>query len=330
MKTVVIRETGGPEVLELIDAPEPVARPGEAVIRTHAMGVGWPDILIRKGVYSWMPPLPASPGSELSGRIAALGPGVADLAAGQPVLVSARDLPTRGGCYTEMIAVPAASLHPLPDSVDLDAAAGLGNFQVAWALLHETTRGFEPKSVLVTGAAGGVGSAAVQLARHAGMRILGTVSSDAKADFASGQGADHLINYRTENVVERVLALTGGIGVDLILDHVAGPEFTDNLTMLAPWGTIVSYGDQGGPPAKELFAALRAAGGKNPAVRIFSMHVYDDDPGPRRRIMERLIGLLADGAIRPAIAARLPLARAAEAQAMVEDGRALGRVILKP
>ena len=118
-------------------------------MRSYAMGVGWPDILIRKGVYSWMPPLPASPGSELSGLVEALGPGVSDITIGQGVLVSARNLPTRGGCYTELISVPASSLYFLPDTADLDEAACLGNYQVAWAILFETTRGFNPKSVLI-------------------------------------------------------------------------------------------------------------------------------------------------------------------------------------
>ena len=196
MKTVIIRKTGGPEVLELIDAPDPVAGPGEVVVRSHAMGVGWPDILIRKGVYDWMPPLPASPGSELSGHIESLGANESGLKPGQPVLVSARNLPTRGGCYTERIAVPAEALYRLPDNTDLDEAACLGNFQVAWAILFETTRGFDPRSVLIMGAAGGVGSAAVQLAKHAGMRVIGTVSSAEKAEFARRQGADEVIDYR--------------------------------------------------------------------------------------------------------------------------------------
>ena len=140
MKTVIIRKTGGPEVLELVDASDPVAGSGEVVVRSHAMGVGWPDILIRKGVYDWMPPLPASPGSELSGRIESLGTNVSDLKPGQAVLVSARNLPTRGGCYTERIAVPADALYRLPQGTDLDAAACLGNFQVAWAILFSAFR----------------------------------------------------------------------------------------------------------------------------------------------------------------------------------------------
>ena len=330
MRTVIIRETGGPEVLELIEAPDPVAGPGEVVVRSHAMGVGWPDILIRKGVYSWMPPLPASPGSELAGRIETLGSGVTGLDVGQAVLVSARNLARRGGCYTERIAVPASALYLLPEESDLDAAACLGNFQVAWAILFETTRGFDPGSVLVMGAAGGVGSAAVQLAKHAGMRVLGTVSSPEKAEFARRQGADEPIDYRRENVVERVRELTGGHGVDLILDHVGGPRFNDNFELLAPWGTIVSYGSLGGTPETGLFQRIHANGTKGAAVRAFSMHLYDHDPESRRRVMDRVMEMFGAGAIRPPIGARFPMERAAEAQSVVEAGKALGRVILKP
>ncbi len=330
MRTVVIRATGGSEVLELIDAPDPEPGRGEVVVRSHAMGVGWPDILIRKGVYDWMPPLPASPGSELAGRIETLGPGVTGIAVGQPVLVSARNLARRGGCYTELIAVPAAALYLLPEAADLDQAACLGNYQVAWAVLFGTTRGFDPKSVLIMGAAGGVGSAAVELAKHAGLRVHGTVSSPEKAAFARRQGADEVIDYRRENVVERLLALTDGHGVDLILDHVGGPAFNDNFEMLAPWGTIVSYGALGGTPETGLFDQLRAKGAKAASVRSFSMHLYDRDPDARRRVMARIIELFAAGAIRPPIGARLALERAGEAQAMVEAGNALGRVILKP
>lgn len=330
MKTIVIYETGGPEVLELVDVPDPEAGPGQVVVRAHAMGVGWPDILIRMGIYQWMPPLPASPGSELTGRIEAIGPGVTGFTVGQGVLVSARELPVRGGCYAEMIAVPAGALHVLPPEADLDEAAGLGNFQVAWGLLHESTRGFDPKSVLIKGAAGGVGSAVVQLARHAGMMVVGTVSSDEKAAFAKDQGADHLINYRTEDVVGRVKELTGGLGLDLVLDHVAGPAYADNFEMLAPWGTVVSFNDREGPPPTDIFPLIRANSGKCMGMRWFSMHVYDNDPGARRRIVGGLTELLAEGEIRPRIAARLPLAEAAEAHRLFESGAALGRIILKP
>ena len=146
---------------------------------------------------------------------------------GQKVLLSARDLPQRGGCYAEFVAVPADAVHVLPDNVDMEQAAALANYQVAYALLHETAGPRAPKSVLVIGAAGGVGSALVQLAKLAGMTVIGTVSTAEKAAFARAMGADHIINYKAAPVPEATLELTGGRGVDLVLDHVGGPSFTE-------------------------------------------------------------------------------------------------------
>ena len=176
LKVVLVRTTGGPEVLEVCEAPVPEPRDTEVLIAAEAFGVGQPDALIRKGIYKWMPPLPANPGNDLAGRIAGVGGAVSGFAVGQKVLLSARDLAQRGGCYAEYVAVPADAVHALPESVDLEQAAALSNYQVAYALLHETTGPRAPKSVLVIGAAGGVGSALVDLAKNAGMTVIGTVS----------------------------------------------------------------------------------------------------------------------------------------------------------
>jgi NADPH2:quinone reductase len=329
VKTVVIRRTGGPEVLELADAPKPAAGPGQVVIRAAAIGVGWPDILIRSGRYAWMPSLPTSPGSDMAGTIEATGPGVDGWTNGDKVLLTARDLPQRGGCYAEFIAVPADAPHRLPPSTDLEQAVCLANYQVAWALLHETA-GRPAKSVLIAGGAGGVGSAAIQLAKQAGLFVLTTISSADKAAFARAQGADHVIDYKRENVAARVLEVTGGRGVDLILDHVAGPAFTQYVGMLAPWGTLVSYGLLGGPPPDDVFKALRADSAKCRAVRMFSVHAFDNEREARRRIMRTVIDLLAAGKVAPAIGARLELADAPKAHELVERGQALGKVILTP
>lgn len=329
MRQVVIHRTGGPEVLDLIETDEPVAGPGEVVVNAVAIGVGWPDILIRKGIYKWMPPLPASPGSELAGTIGTVGSGVEGFQKGDPVLVSARELPTRGGCYTESIAVPASSLFRLPHSIPLEHAASLGNFQVAMALLQQIA----PKhagTVFITGAAGGVGSAAVQLARLFGMTVIASISTQQKEQFARRQGANHIVNYRTENVVERVLNFTNGQGADLILDHIGGPALSQHFEMLATWGTIVSFNAKNGSPSRNLFDDLRLHAGKSPGFRCFSMHSYDDAPSPRRALMERVIEFLEAKKIVPQIAATLTLDDAAKAQELVESGKALGRVLLRP
>ena len=170
----------------------------------------------------------------------------------------------------------------------------------------------------------------MQLASHAGMRAFGTTNSNEKGEFARRQGADSTINYTTENVVERVRDLTDGNGVDLILDHIGGPEFNHNFDMLAPWGTIVSYGDLGGTPETGLFQHIRVNCMKAAAVRSFSMHLYDHDPEARRRVMDHVLELFAAGDIHPHIGSRLPMEQVAEAQSMVETGNALGRIILKP
>ncbi|MSQ57589.1 MAG: hypothetical protein EXR35_08800 [Limnohabitans sp.] len=136
MKSIIFRQPGGPEVLEWIDQPEPVAALGQVVIRAHAMAVNMPNILIRKGLYKWSPPLPANPGNELAGVIESVGAGVSEYSIGQRVLLSARELPVRGGCYTEKIAVPATSIHALPDNVDFEQAVVIPTYLVAHAMLN--------------------------------------------------------------------------------------------------------------------------------------------------------------------------------------------------
>lgn len=236
MRAVLVRQPGGPDALELVELPVPVPGPGQVQIRAEAFGVGQPDVLIRRGVYKWMPPLPANPGNDVTGRIAALGAGVEGLAIGQKVLLSARDLSQRGGCYADYVVAPADAIHVMPDNVDLRAAVCLSNYQVAYALLHECRHPRAPASVLVIGAAGGVGTALVQLAKLAQMNVIGTVSTEEKATFARGNGADEIIFYRREDVVARTRELTKGEGVGLVLDHVCGPEFTGYLGALGKWG----------------------------------------------------------------------------------------------
>lgn len=330
MRSVIMRRTGGPEVLEEVDVPRPVPGPGQVLIAAQAIGVGWPDILIRKGVYKWMPPLPTSPGSDMTGIVAETGSSVEGIEVGQPVLLTARDLPVRGGCYAEFIAVPAEAVHRLPRGVDFAQAVALMNYQVAAALLFDAAKGVAARSIFVTGAAGGVGSALVDMGKALGLTIIGSVSGPAKADFARQLGIDHTVNYRTENVIDSVRALTGGRGVDIVFDHVGGPRFTDNLDMLGPFGMLVSFNAFVGMPAEDTFAALRQRLDKSLAVRCFSFHTYDHDPVRRRQLMTDVIAMFAAGRISPRVATILPMSDAAHAHAMVEAGDGLGKVVLDP
>ncbi len=326
MRAIQIETTGGPEVLTLVERPEPAPGPGEVLVRAEAIGVGKPDVLFRTGVYRWMPPLPAIPGAEMAGRIAALGAGVTGLAVGQKVLV----YHFKGGCYAEAVAVPAASVRALPETVDLTDAVALPNTQVAWALLHEAARGIAAKTVYVNGAAGGVGSAVIQICRHEGLKVIAGAGSAKKCAFAATLGAAHTIDYSREPVADRLLELTGGAGVDLMLDHIIGPKFTDMFRALAPLGLIVSFNMLGGFPAEDVFKAMRANLPRSPALRCFTMHSFDHDPDARERVAAAATTLLASGAVKPAIHAVLPLADARRAHEMLDAREVFGKLVLKP
>jgi NADPH2:quinone reductase len=326
MKAIQIAVAGGPSVLNYVDVPTPSPGEGEVLVRAHAIGVGKPDVLFRTGVYRWRPPLPAIPGAEMSGTIEALGRGVSDLRIGQPVLVYRFS----GGCYAEKIAVPALEVTTLPETIGLDDAVSIPNFQVAWALLYEASRGLNPKTVYVNGAAGGIGSAIIQLCKLSGIAVIAGASSDEKCAFARGQGATHTINYRYVNAVDRALEITSNRGIDLILDHIVGKDFTDNLKMLAPMGLIVSFNALSGLPEKDLFKEMRAHLPKSPGVRCFTMHSFDQDPEARDRITQRTIELFAAGKVTPPIFARLSLSEAHRAHEMLDGRQVLGKIILKP
>jgi NADPH2:quinone reductase len=330
MKAILMERPGPPEVLRYCDVPMPEPAPGQVRVRAHSIGVGMPEVLVRRGQYGWMPPLPAIPGIEMSGVVEKLGKGVTSLKVGQPVFVSARELSVRGGCYAEYIAAEAEALYALPEGIDLEAAAALSNYQVAWHLLNSAPNGMRYDSFLATAAAGGVGSALVQLGKLAGKRVIGVVDTDERVAFVLSLGADGAVNFRTENVTDRVCALTAGKGVDMVLDSIGGTAFADQFERLAPFGLVVSYGFLAGPPGGDVMGAIRKRITDCLGMRIFSMHAFDQDRSKRRGVTEELFRLLAAGKIKPPIFARLPLADAGKAQALIEEGKVMGKVILKP
>ena len=329
MRLIRFHEPGPPSVLQCLDVPIPEPRPGEVLIRAHAIGVGIPDTLIRAGTYSFMPPLPATPGTELSGTIERVGPGVTSRRPGQRVYTTARERPRRGGHYAEYVATPAEATFLLPDNVDLDAAAALANYQVAYHIFNDALALRQGQTVLIYAAAGGMGNALIDLAKAAGLVVIGMVSSEAKARFARDVGADHVIDRKTEKVGARVSEITHGRGVDAIIDPVAGPGIPGNIAMLAPCGTLLIYGALGGKT--ELDPASAPHWRKNSlAVRLFTIHTWDHLVEERRAGMRALIDMLAAGKLHPRIHARLPLAEAARAHEMLEGGEVLGKLLLVP
>ena len=328
---------GGPEVLQVAAKPLPEPAAGEVRVRAEAIGISSADLLVRKGVYSWMPPLPAVPGNEMAGVVdavgvlASTGPARTDVEIGQRVLVSSRELAFRGGCYAEAICVPAASVFALPESIAAHDAVSLPNYQLAGALLYESgvTR---PRSIVSYGASGGVGTALLQLAICDGIEAIGIVSSEEKRDFARRAGIERVLIRGEDDLRERVMALTGGRGVDVVY-AMGGPaaSFVANLDLLAPRGTVVSFAILGGlMPDADIFGELRKRLGKSLGVRVYSIHTLDHDRELRRSLMERAIGLMASGRLRPPPPTVLPLAEAARAHAMMEAGQTIGKVVLVP
>jgi NADPH:quinone reductase len=329
MKLIQFREPGPPSVLRCLDMPIPEPKPGEVLIRAHAIGVGMPDCLIRAGTYGHMPPLPATPGTELAGTIEKVGPGVTTRQSGQRVYTTARERPHRGGHYAEYVATPADATFILPENVDFDAAATLANYQVAYHIFNDALQLRRGQTVLIYAAAGGMGNALIDLAKAAGLIVIGVVSSDDKVRFTCDLGADHVINRKTEGIGERVREITRGRGVEAIIDPVAGPSFPDNIAMLAPCGTLVIYGALGGKAPLDLLPTPKVR--KNsPAVRQFTIHTWDDLVDERRAGMGALIDMLAAGKLHPRIHDRLPASDAARAHEILESGAVLGKLLLRP
>lgn len=330
MKAIQITETGAPEVLKYVDLPTPRPGAGEVLVKAHAIGVCMPETYVRKGVYAWMPKLPLIPGIEMSGTVVETGSGCSKLRIGQKVFVCAREFKERANCYAEYIAAPENLIYAVPDGVDLDQAAGLANYQVAWHALNSALKGFQYDSVLVIAAAGGVGTALVQLAKVYGKRIIAVTSSADRAAFVRAQGADEVIDRKHGSVVEQTLKLTQGRGVDLIVDCVGGPHMTQLFDCLDRFGMLLLYGRIEGPPTGNIHDAIHKAPWRSAAFRYFTMHTLDDWPELRAKCTHDLLRLLSEGKFKVPIYERVPLAEAPRAHHLFESGQVMGKLIMKP
>ena len=331
MKVIEMQKGGGPEVLQVVDKALPVPGAGEVRVRGEAIGISSADLLVRKGIYNWMPPLPAIPGNEMAGTVDALGPDVIHLRVGERVLVSSRELPFRGGCYAQAICVPADALFVLPQAIAPQDAVCLPNYQLAGALLYESGVR-KPHSIVAYGASGGVGMALLQLACCDGIEAIGVVSTGEKRAFTRSAGIEHVLIRGRDDLRARVMELTGQRGVDVVY-AMAGPAqaFIGNLDLLAPLGTVVSFAILGGlMPDADLFGELRKRLGKSLGVRCYSIHTLDDERELRRALMQRAIDLMAAQRLRPPPPTVLPLTQARRAHAMMEAGQTLGKIVLVP
>lgn len=329
MKAVVFEEFGGPEVLKYVDLPIPEPREGQVLVKMAAAGVCKADWRVRTGRCQWLDaPYPITLGYEGAGTIAGLGPEVTGFTIGQPVHVLHMAC---YGTYTEYMAVRADDVCELPAGLDFDAAAAAFNYFVAWGLLNQIVEGKAGQSLYIGGAAGGVGTAVIQLAQHKKMKVIASASTDAKCDYLRGLGVDAVFNYKAENDVQAVKRITGGRGVDYVYDQVAGPDFCRQFDMLATYGQIILYNYLGGyPEDKEIIHILQSRCEWCWGIRYFSIHVHDSDPTGFKKVKKEVFALMASGSLKPPIYKVLPLSEAVRAHQMIESGEVLGKLILRP
>lgn len=320
-KTVRFYEAGGPDVLKLEDVPVGDPGPGEVRIRHSAVGCNFADTYFRSGYYP--APLPSGIGVEGAGTIEAVGDGVTGYAVGDRVSYNGSPL----GAYSSERVMPAASLFKLPDSVSLeDAAASTMRGLSATYWLARTNPSLRAgDTILLHAAAGGVGLLAVQLARLMGLRVIGTVSTEAKAEKARAMGCDEIILYRQEDVVERVKDLTDGKGVSTVFDSVGKDTYEASLKSLARRGVLVACGTASGPfPPVDLFQTMLQG---SVYVTRPAFADYYADPAERAELSELWFGHLASGRIKVEIGQRYDLADCVEAHRAMESGTTIGSSI---
>jgi NADPH2:quinone reductase len=306
LKAVLLRETGGPERLESEEVPDPEPEDGQVLVRVRAAGVNFLDVLVRQGRYPQAPPLPTIPGIEVAGEVD-----------GRRVMALPRQ---NGGGYAELVAVDEELLVPIPDDASFEeGAAFLLTFLTAWIPLTRQVRIEPGATVLVNAASGGVGSAAVQVAKHLGARVVAVASTDEKRRVTLDLGADEAVGYED---------CADGVRADVVIDPVGGEAFARCLGVLNPLGTLVAIGYAGGwweplDPAPLV--------GRNVGVQGFYLgRLMRLRPDVVREAIGEVVGLWRSAAVRPYVGATFPLERATDAHRLIEERRHVGKVVLVP
>jgi synaptic vesicle membrane protein VAT-1 len=340
MRQIWITRAGPPEVLQVREAPDPEPKAGELRIRVEASGINFADILGRMGMYPDQPPIPVVPGYEVGGRVDAAGAGVEGNWIGRDVFAL-----TRFGGYADTICVPAKQVFARPTGMSASEGAAIPvNYFTAWQLIVLMGALKRGETVLVHSAGGGVGIAATQIAKHLGARVIGTASASKHAELRA-LGVDHLIGYRTEDFEARTREITGGRGVELILDAVGGESWKKGYRVLAPTGRLGMFGVSAAASGKQRsvlgFARLLAS---TPWFQFNPISLMNANKGVFgvnlghmwsevdriREWADRLLELWAQGVIKPKIARSFRFDEAAQAHHFIQDRRNIGKVLLVP
>jgi len=322
MKAIQFDRLGSAEVMELREVPTPELRPGTVLVKNHVIAINYGDTFFIRGTYLVKPKFPDTPGMEAAGVIAAVAPDVKDLVPGMRVAYIGM------GAYAEYTLIRAGRVMPIPDDMNFEQAASFPiAVLTAWHMIHTCNDTRAGQFVVVHSAAGGVGIAAVQIARAAGAKVIGTVSSDDKIDLVRRFGAEWVINYEREDFAAEAMKITNGRGVDLILDAVGKPTFEKGLRCLAPLGHLIVYGRAGGAPGPvnplELF-------GKSIKVSGFAVTMMYALTEHHRRALDDVFRLEREGKLTVPIGGRFPLADAVQAHRFLESRRSTGKLLLIP
>lgn len=320
MKAIRVREFGGPEVLRLEEVPDPQAGAGQVVVRVRAAGVNPVDTYVRSGAYAVKPQLPYTPGFDAAGEVESVGEGVKSVKAGDRVYTSG----SLSGTYAELCLCDEAQVHPLPGRVSFSEGAGINTpYATAWRALFQRAQGRPGETVLVHGASGGVGTAAVQMARAAGFEVIGTGGTDEGRKLVAEQGAHHVLDHHAPDYLEQLAALTQGRGVDVVLEMLANVNLNKDLGVLAKGGRVVVIGSRGAVEINPRLAMGRDAA-------ILGMTLFNVSPQDLASIHAGIVAGLEAGTLRPVVGREVPLADAARAHEEVMKPGAYGKIVLTP
>ena len=322
MKAIVVREFGPAEVMKLEEIPDPTPGAGQVVVRVKAVGVNPVEVYIRSGTYGRKPSLPYTPGADVAGVVEAVGAEVTRVKKGDRVYgIGTAD---GYGAYAEATACNQSQVHPLPDRISFAQGAAMGvPYGTAWRALFFRARARPGETVLIHGASGGVGVAATQIARARGLRVLGTAGTEKGVALVREQGAHEVLNHGDADYMSRIMPLTGGRGVDVILEMLANVNLDRDLEVLAPHGRVMVVGSRG-----RVEIDPRKMMGKDGTI--LGMTMFNATAEELREIHAGLVAGLENGTLNPVIGRELPLTEAVQAHGTVMEAGAFGKIVLTP